>query len=97
MKLQNEHDHMVYREALGLIEGIADRGIKMRLDYDGVLLRKADVMFSLIVTHANKPLRLQEFLDADDGDFGHDFFGILKYLDPDTGEMTDCFVPRFTA
>lgn len=47
--------------------------------------------------HANAfPLRLQEFLDADNFNFSHDFWGIVDHLDRTTGELRDCFVPRFT-
>lgn len=47
--------------------------------------------------HANgTPLRLEELLRADDGNFGHDVFGIRRYIDRTTGQLTDCFLPRFT-
>ena len=41
-------------------------------------------------------LRLQELLDADLGDFLHDCFGINGHIDRATGEMMDCFLPRFS-
>jgi hypothetical protein len=33
----------------------------------------------------------------DDANFTHDVFGIRKYLNRETGELTMCFVPRYTA
>lgn len=49
-------------------------------------------------THCNgNPLRLQELLEADDANFGHDVFGINKYLNRDTGKLSDHFMPRFSA
>jgi hypothetical protein len=42
------------------------------------------------------PLRLQELLDTDDGNFAHDVFGIQRHLDRDTGKLKDCFLPRYS-
>lgn len=41
------------------------------------------------------PLKLQEWLDAPDFDFFHDFYGIARHIDRTTGQLTDCFLPRF--
>lgn len=47
--------------------------------------------------HANgNPLRLQDFLDADDFNFAHDMSGICNCLDRDTGKLTKGFSPRFS-
>lgn len=56
-----------------------------------------EVRMDISVVHAQAPLRLGEFAAADDGNFGHDLYGILSHLNRLTGEMEDCFVPRFTA
>jgi len=32
-----------------------------------------------------------------DANFGHDLGGIRRYLDRETGALTDCFVPRCAA
>lgn len=46
--------------------------------------------------HCNgTPLRLDELADADDTNFGHDVWGIHRYMDRETGHLTNCFVPRF--
>jgi len=43
------------------------------------------------------PLKLQEWLDAPDFDFFHDFYGIKRHIDRTTGTLRDCFLPRFAA
>ena len=86
----------VVKQEFELMNLIADRGIALA-DLHGYEYRKVDVMLDLIVTHTMVcPLRLRDFLAFDDGDFGHDFFGIHKYLDRDlkNPHMKDCFVPR---
>ena len=47
--------------------------------------------------HARHPLRIEELLAADDANFTHDVFGIMKHLNRETGELENFFVPRFTA
>ena len=43
------------------------------------------------------PLRLSELWScANDGDLLHDVSGIHQYLDRDTGELTNNFVPRYS-
>lgn len=49
----------------------------------------------LTACHANgMPLDLCKLLDAPKADFGHDVYGIRKFLDRETGQLTGCFVPR---
>lgn len=42
-------------------------------------------------------LKLQEWLDAPDLDFAHDFNGIVRHIDRNTGKLGGCFLPRFAA
>jgi hypothetical protein len=52
----------------------------------------------LTACHANGcPLRLQELLDADNFNFAHDVLGINRHMNRDTGQLEDCFLPRFAA
>lgn len=51
----------------------------------------------ICATHNTNPLRLAELLKAGDGDFFHDVYGIRTNIDRRTGELTDHFLPRFTA
>jgi hypothetical protein len=41
------------------------------------------------------PLDLDRMAEARQGDVLHDIAGIRRHLDRETGELTDCFVPRF--
>lgn len=43
------------------------------------------------------PLKLQKLLDADDFNFAHDVFGIRQHIDRHTGQLLDCFVPRYSS
>jgi len=47
--------------------------------------------------HLACPMRLAELADADDFNFAHDVGGIMRHLDRNTGELTDCFTPRYAA
>ncbi len=55
------------------------------------------VCMDVTACHANgNPLRLADLLKADDGNFGHDVFGIGRYIDRATGKLTDYFRPRYS-
>jgi hypothetical protein len=41
------------------------------------------------------PMDWEALLAASDGDFLHDISGIHAYIDRTTGELTNCFLPRF--
>jgi len=60
--------------------------------YDERMTARMDIA----ATHAIMPLRLEELADADNFNFFHDMGGIARHLNRKTGEMEDCFVPRFT-
>ena len=38
----------------------------------------------------------EELAEADDFNLAHDVFGIHRHIDEATGELRDCFVPRYT-
>lgn len=82
------------QEAL-LISKVAKRAVRLasknNVDYD---FMSADM--DITACHANGcPLRLGELLNADEGDFGHDVFGIRRFIDRETGKLTDHFLPRY--
>ena len=57
-----------------------------------------DAQMDVTAVHANSlPLDLAGLLAASDADFGHDVFGIRRYLNRDTGRLTCCFTPRYSA
>lgn len=66
---------------------------EMRLEVD---FDRQSMRMDIEACHCNgMPLNLADLLDANDGDFGHDVFGIRKYIDRNTGKMMRCFVPRY--
>jgi hypothetical protein len=51
----------------------------------------------LTACHLNgNPLKLAELLAADDFNFTHDVFGIARHIDRETGQLKNCFSPRFS-
>lgn len=54
------------------------------------------IAMDVTATHANGcPLKLGELETAPDFDFGHDLCGIRRHLNRETGELMDCFLPRY--
>lgn len=45
--------------------------------------------------HITCPLKLKELLAADNFNFMHDVCGISNNINRETGELENCFVPRF--
>jgi hypothetical protein len=55
-----------------------------------------DIQMDIIATHANGcRLDLQRMHDADDFNFMHDVGGIARHLNRTTGQLENCFLPRF--
>lgn len=72
------------------VDRIMERAKRLLPDIPPLTLR-----MDLAATHAHTPLRLEEFAAADAFNFAHDMGGIVGHMDRETGELTDCFVPRF--
>jgi hypothetical protein len=82
----NKHDS-------DLIMRIAKRASEQ---FDGYSILHA--MMDVTACHLNAcPLRLEELAEADAFNFAHDILGINKHLNRDTGELMDCFLPRYAA
>lgn len=63
----------------------------------GHKLNTQDLQMDLVATHANGcPMRFADLLKADDFNFWHDIGGIHAHLDRKTGNLTKCFLPRFS-
>lgn len=84
-----------------IINQIARRALQMARAMPSV----ADVVGADLVdwemcitaTHASgNPLRLADLRDADDFNFAHDVFGIYRHLNRATGQLENCFVPRYS-
>jgi len=58
--------------------------------------RPLEAQMDVTACHVNGcPLKLQELLEADDFNFSHDIFGIRRHLNRETGQLENCFLPRF--
>lgn len=75
---------------------IVERAYRMFKEH-GVKRDRLSIRMDLEATAAKIPLRLAELVEADDFNFAHDLGGIARHLNRQTGEMEDCFIPRFAA
>ena len=74
-----------------LFSKIAERAQKMGIaQFDHI-----SQIMDLEVAHNQFHLRLEEFLNADDFNFAHDFCGIQQHIDRKNRVVGDFFIPRF--
>ena len=84
------------KEEVIIISKIANRAVKEYAEA-GVKLSHLNTMMDIAACHSNGcPLRLQELLEADSFSFAHDITGIYNHINRETGELEDCFLPRFS-
>lgn len=84
------------KEEYEIIGRIVKRAVALFAEYD-VTLDSTSLMMDITATHANGcPLRLAELLEAEEIDFAHDISGITRHIDRTTGELQDCFLPRYS-
>lgn len=84
----------VTRQDSELISKIADRVLAELSTPDD----KMTVVMDLTAAHANgMELKLADLLTADKFDFSHDYYGIRRHINRSTGQIEDCFVPRYAA
>lgn len=57
--------------------------------------RETDQRMDVLAVHLKTPMRLQEWLEADDFNFIHDVVGIERHLDRQNFILKDGFSPRF--
>lgn len=77
-----------------IIAQIASRAVEM-FSTHGISRDRLDCIIDIEVVHETIGLRLEELLNADDGNFGHDIGGIAQHLNHTTSELEDCFIPRY--
>ena len=82
------------REEFELIAKIAQRAVNLAKK-QGVEIDSLLTFVDICLVHEKTPLNLQALLDANDGNFGHDVFGIRRHINRETGELGDFFVPRY--
>ena len=77
-----------------LVSKIVGRAMR---DYPDLHIDKQSLEMDIEAVHCNDaPIDLPRLLAAPLGTFGHDVFGIRKFIDRNTGKLTECFVPRTT-
>jgi len=79
-------------EDLMLSVDIAKRYIKM---FPEAKVSIMDLQMDISACHISCPLKLKELLVADDFNFVHDVVGITRHIDRESGELLDCFLPRY--
>ena len=85
------------KEDIRTIHGIAKRAVELAYTY-GKEIDLLTMHMDIDACHSNgNPLRLGDLLAADDGNFGHDVFGIRGHMNRDTGQLESCFSPRYSA
>lgn len=85
----------VSKEDMNLILAITLRAERMGIAGKPQRMR---ALMDLTACHANgTPLRLPDLLHAADGDFIHDIAGICAHMNRETGQLQDCFLPRYAA
>lgn len=83
-KLPREEAKLVDR----IIGRVKEDGLKLNVDLHTLSM-------DITATHKNGcPLDLQKLLDFPADDFEHDIFGIVQYIDRNSGKLTQCFDPR---
>jgi hypothetical protein len=80
---------------LALVKKIVQRADALHSALKGAPLDRVGYEMDIAACHCNGcSLDLEKLLGAPDGDFGHDVFGINRYIDRTTGHLTECFDPR---
>lgn len=80
------------KEELTIMTEICNRADNMDIGY-----QRLTMMMDLEAVHSTNPLRLNDLLAALDFDFAHDICGIRSNIDRNTGELLNCFSPRYSA
>ena len=75
---------------------IVDRAINDIYEPCGVKVDRLTLNMDITAAHISNPLKLEELLNADYNNFGHDVTGIVRHIDRNTGELTDGFYPRYS-
>lgn len=79
-----------------LIGQIADRAVEISREQGCMVPNKLHFLMDIdTVHHGDCPLKLAELLAADNANFTHDVFGISNNLNRDSGELENCFLPRY--
>ena len=70
--------------------------LKIAKRADG-LTDRLSLLMDIEAVHSVTPINLEALAEASPLDFSHDISGIVANIDRTTGELLNCFVPRFAA
>ena len=82
--------HKLQRKDALIIAEIVKRAATIATISDSLTLN-----MDISAAHIYEPICLEELLKAPDGDFGHDVFGINRYINRETGKLENGFSPRY--
>jgi hypothetical protein len=86
------------KEDMDKIVLIVERSIDLVASLNGPKIEFSDGLLDLVACHLNgSPLRLEDMAIGDDLDLLHDFMGIRRHIDRETGKLIGDFTPRFSA
>ena len=86
-------DFTVTEKEADIIAKIASRAQAFSFKFD-----RFSLIMDISAVHANGcQLKLEELLTAKDFDFLHDVLGIMNHIDRDTGQLENCFLPRYAS
>ena len=95
-RTQKEINWNVSPEDLRKITAIVMRASSM-LNLDSFGSSRIQLSMDLTACHLNgNPLDLDGLVKADESNFQHDILGIIRHLDRTSGELQDCFSPRYS-
>ena len=80
------------KENFKTISSIANRAVQELGFKDRISL-----IMDIEYTHDINPLKLNELLNAENGNFAHDICGIDRNFNRQTKTLDNCFLPRFSA
>jgi len=86
------------RKDYALIDQIVERAKAEGLLVGSLAEDAKALCMDITAAHCNgNKLDLERWLAADKFNFAHDLCGIVRHIDRETGKLTNCFLPRFTA
>lgn len=78
-----------------LITSIIQRAVEMAHLNGNPIEDVPSLEMDITACHSNGcPLDLKRLLKADDFNFAHDVWGIMRHIDRKTGKLLNCFDPR---
>lgn len=80
-------------DEINYIMHAARRAAKLAAKH-GIAYATLDAAMDIEAAHADCPMDLKQLCEFDDSNFGHDVFGIRRYIDRETKSLAHCFVPR---